>query len=61
MDLGLSIFGLPVRGLTQPPHFLCTTKYSIHYVFQKVNRHLTQFFLLFLLVLPALAKQKIVL
>ena len=42
MDLGLSIFGLPVRGLTQSPHFLCTTKYSIHYVFQKVNRYSAQ-------------------
>ena len=45
MDLGLSIFGLPVRGLTKSPHFLCTTKYSIHYVFQKVNCHLPQSFL----------------
>lgn len=37
IDLGLSIFGLPVRGLIESPLFLCTTNYSIHYVHQKVN------------------------
>ena len=44
IDLGLSIFGLPVRGLIESPLFLCTTNYSIHYVHQKVNWHFQQNF-----------------
>ena len=58
MDLGLSIFGLPVRGLTKSPHFLCTTKYSIHYVFQKVNYHLPQSFPFIFVAFARSAKQK---
>lgn len=43
VDFGLSVLGLPVRGLTFSPHFLNTTKCSIYYGIQKVKHYFIHF------------------